>query len=106
MRILIVEDDPLLADGVAQLLRGAGYTADFVGSAELAEAAVAAEKFDLLVLDIGLPGMDGLELLSRLRARHNPIGVLMLTARTDDSDAAARRYHGRQRRTAGAGMTG
>ena len=81
MRILIVEDDPLLADGVAQLLRGAGFTADFVGSAELAEAAVAAEKFDLMVLDIGLPGMDGLELLSRLRARHNPIHVLMLTAR-------------------------
>ena len=81
MRILIVEDDPLLADGVAQLLRGAGFTADFVGSAELAEAAVAAEKFDLMVLDIGLPGMDGLELLSRLRSRHNPIHVLMLTAR-------------------------
>jgi len=81
MRILIVEDDPLLADGVAQLLRGAGYTADYVGSAEQAESALAAEKFDLLVLDIGLPGMDGLELLSRLRARHNPIGVLMLTAR-------------------------
>lgn len=77
MRILIVEDDPLLADGVAQLLRGAGYTADYVGSAEQAESALAAEKFDLLVLDIGLPGMDGLELLSRLRARHNPIGVLM-----------------------------
>ncbi|MBP7395150.1 MAG: response regulator, partial [Zoogloea sp.] len=81
MRILIVEDDPLLADGVAQLLRGAGFTTDYVGSAELAEAALAAEKFDLMVLDIGLPGMDGLELLSRLRSRHNPIHVLMLTAR-------------------------
>lgn len=81
MRILIVEDDPLLADGVAQLLRGAGFTADYVGSAEQAEAALAAEKFDLMVLDIGLPGMDGLELLSRLRSRHNPIHVLMLTAR-------------------------
>ncbi|WP_079434231.1 response regulator transcription factor [Zoogloea sp. LCSB751] len=81
MRILIVEDDPLLADGVAQLLRGAGFTTDYVGTAELAEAALAAEKFDLLVLDIGLPGMDGLELLSRLRARHNPVHVLMLTAR-------------------------
>ena len=81
MRILIVEDDPLLADGVAQLLRGAGYTADYVGSAEQAESALAAESFDLLVLDIGLPGMDGLELLPRLRARHKAIGVLMLTAR-------------------------
>ena len=81
MRILIVEDDPLLANGVAQLLRGAGFAADYVGSAELAEAALATEKFDLMVLDIGLPGMDGLELLSRLRARHNPIHVLMLTAR-------------------------
>jgi two-component system OmpR family response regulator len=81
MRVLIVEDDPLLADGVAQLLRGSGLTADYVGSAELAEAALATEQFDLLVLDIGLPGMDGLELLSRLRARHNPVHVLMLTAR-------------------------
>ena len=90
MRILIVEDDPLLADGLAQLLRGAGYTADYVGSAEQAESALAAEKFDLLVLDIGLPGMDGLELLSRLRARHNPIGVLMLTARDTLDD----RLHG------------
>ncbi|MDD3354490.1 response regulator transcription factor [Zoogloea sp.] len=81
MRILIVEDDPLLADGVAQLLRGAGFTADYVGSGEQAEAALATETFDLMVLDIGLPGIDGLELLSRLRARHNPIHVLMLTAR-------------------------
>ncbi len=81
MRTLIVEDDPLLADGLAQLLRGAGFNADFVGSAEQAEAALAAESFDLMVLDIGLPGMDGLELLTRLRARHNPIHVLMLTAR-------------------------
>ena len=81
MRILIVEDDPLLADGVAQLLRSAGFIADYVGSAELAEAALATENFDLLVLDIGLPGMDGLELLRRLRVRSNPIHVLMLTAR-------------------------
>jgi two-component system OmpR family response regulator len=81
MRTLIVEDDPLLADGLAQLLRGAGFNADFVGSAEQAEAALAAESFDLMVLDISLPGMDGLELLTRLRARHNPIHVLMLTAR-------------------------
>ncbi len=81
MRTLIVEDDPLLADGLAQLLRGAGFNADFVGSAEQAEAALSAESFDLMVLDIGLPGMDGLELLTRLRARHNPIHVLMLTAR-------------------------
>ena len=56
------------------------HHADYVGSAEQAESP-SPPKFDLLVLDIGLPGMDGLELLSRLRARHNPIGVLMLTAR-------------------------
>ena len=47
MRTLIVEDDPLLADGLAQLLRSAGLTADYVGSAELAEAALAAEKFEI-----------------------------------------------------------
>ncbi len=59
MRILIVEDDPLLADGVAQLLRGAGFTADFVGSAELAEAAVATEKFDLMCSTSACPAWTG-----------------------------------------------
>ena len=73
--ILIVEDDPLLADGVAQLLRGAGYTADYVGSAEQAESALAAESFDLLVLDIGLPGMDGLELIRTLQQRVVQLGI-------------------------------
>ena len=80
-RVLIVEDDPLLADGVAQVLRDSGFVTDYVGTAEQAEASLAAEAFDLLVLDIGLPGMDGLELLRRLRARNSPIHVLMLTAR-------------------------
>ncbi|HMV17911.1 MAG TPA: response regulator transcription factor [Rhodocyclaceae bacterium] len=80
-RVLIVEDDPLLADGVAQVLRDAGFVTDYVGTAEQAEASLAAEAFDLLVLDIGLPGMDGLELLRRLRARSSAIHVLMLTAR-------------------------
>ena len=86
MRILIVEDDPLLADGVAQLLRGAGFTADFVGSAELAEAAVAAEKFDLMVLDIGLPVLDGFALLDQLRAQGSRLPVIVLTARDSVTD--------------------
>ena len=79
MRTLIVEDDPLLADGLAQLLRGAGFTADYVGSAELAEAALAAEKFDLMILDIGLPGMDGLELAETVKARRPWTPVVIVT---------------------------
>ena len=81
MRILIVEDDPVLADGLTQALRCRGHNADCVGSGERAEAALAAENFELVVLDIGLPGIDGFELLRRWRARGQSIPVLVLTAR-------------------------
>ncbi len=81
MRVLVVEDDALLTDGIVQLLRGVGYNVDAVGSAELADAALKQELFDLIVLDVGLPGMDGFEFLRRLRSRKDPTHVLVLTAR-------------------------
>lgn len=81
MRVLVVEDDALLTDGIVQLLRGVGYNVDAVNSAELAEAALKQELFDLIVLDVGLPGMDGFEFLRRLRSRKDPTHVLVLTAR-------------------------
>jgi DNA-binding response OmpR family regulator len=81
MRILLVEDDELVADAVIRGLSSAGFTVDHAGSAEAARHAVAAEHFDLAVVDIGLPGADGLSLLSRLRAAGDSMPVLVLTAR-------------------------
>ncbi len=90
MRVLIVEDDPLLADGLTQMLRREGYVADAVGSAERADAALRLSEVDLVILDIGLPGSDGFTWLKRLRSRGGEQAVLVLTAR----DALADRVHG------------
>jgi DNA-binding response OmpR family regulator len=81
MRILLVEDDELVADAVIRGLSSAGFTVDHAGSAEQARTAVAVEHFDLAVVDIGLPGADGLSWLARLRTAGNAMPVLVLTAR-------------------------
>src|SRR6267143_1454913 len=67
MRILIVEDDPSLASGLARILEAEGYAVDVAGRGEEAVGAARGERFDLVILDIGLPGMDGFEVLRRLR---------------------------------------
>jgi two-component system OmpR family response regulator len=90
MRVLIVEDDAVLADALTATLRREGYIADTVPTAEMADAALATTEVDLVVLDIGLPGADGLSWLRRLRARGGQQGVLVLTAR----DAVADRVQG------------
>jgi len=81
MRLLIVEDDALLADGLARTLRRAGHTADCVSSAEHALLALEQEVFDVVLLDLGLPGSDGLELLAKLRKRGNSVPVIIISAR-------------------------
>jgi len=84
MRILLIEDDPLVADAVSSGLREAGFAVDRVESAEQGDTAVRGEHFDLIVLDLGLPGMSGLEWLRRLRSRaggEQRVPVLILTAR-------------------------
>jgi two-component system OmpR family response regulator len=80
MRILIAEDDSILADGLTRSLRNSGYAVDAVSDGVSADAALAVQEFDLLILDIGLPSMTGLEVLSRLRARNSRLPVLILTA--------------------------
>jgi two-component system OmpR family response regulator len=80
MRILIAEDDAVLADGLSRSLRAGGYAVDVVASGEAADAALAAQPFDLLILDVGLPKLSGLEVLRRLRARNCAVPVLILTA--------------------------
>ena len=81
MRILIVEDDVVLARGLARILEAEGYAVDAVTSGEQALLAVTQERFDLVILDVGLPGMDGFEALRRLRAAAERMPVLLLTAR-------------------------
>jgi len=84
MRLLLVEDDVMLASGIKLGLTDAGYAVDWVGSGERAEEVLLAESFDAAVIDIGLPGMDGLELTRRLRRpemAQPSMPVLILTAR-------------------------
>ena len=81
MRLLLVEDDVMVASGIKLGLSNAGYTVDWVGSAERAEQALDRDSFDLAIVDIGLPGINGLELTQRLRARGLGMPVLILTAR-------------------------
>ncbi|WP_418317331.1 response regulator [Piscinibacter sakaiensis] len=80
MRILIAEDDQVLADGLLRSLRSAGYAADHVASGSEADAALAHHQFDLLILDLGLPKLHGLDVLRRLRGRGDSTPVLILTA--------------------------
>src|SRR5262245_12698663 len=86
MRVLIVEDEVLIADGVRQALLGAGFAADAVGDADAARAALQAEPFDIAVIDIGLPREDGLQLVRSLRLRRQALPVLILTARDAVTD--------------------
>ncbi|WP_461536147.1 response regulator transcription factor [Spongorhabdus nitratireducens] len=86
MRLLLVEDDHMLAAAVQDLLRRAGYTVDRVACGLDALQSLEREHFSLVILDLGLPDMDGLELLSRLRQHSNPVQVLILSARNESTD--------------------
>src|SRR3984885_14263268 len=86
MRILLIEDDELVADAIVRGLSLAGFTVDHSASAESGRAALSAEHFDLAVVDIGLPGADGLSLLGALRQRGTVMPVLILTARDTLAD--------------------
>ena len=93
MRILLVEDDPLLGDGLTAGLRQAGFAVDWVKDGVVADHALKSESFDLVVLDLGLPRLSGMEILRRLRERPGDAGgntpVLVLTARDATGDKVA-----------------
>jgi two-component system OmpR family response regulator len=90
MRVLLVEDDLVLADGISRILRDNGMAVEMAHSGTEADAILQRAQFTILVLDIGLPGIDGFALLRRLRARGSTMPVLLLTAR----DAVQDRVHG------------
>lgn len=83
MRILIVEDDLILADGLKSSLTQSGYAVDLMTSGLDADGVLAYQTFDLVLLDLGLPTLSGFEVLKRLRARGNKTPVLILTANDD-----------------------
>ena len=89
MRILLVEDDRPLGEGIRTALKPEGYTVDWLQDGASALHALSHESFDLAILDLGLPRLDGLEVLKRLRAAANAVPVLVLTARDATTDRIA-----------------
>ncbi len=81
MRILVIEDDPALADGLLHSLRQSGYAVDCVNNGELANEMLKNDVYALAILDLGLPKMDGTQVLKNLRKRGGNTPVLILTAR-------------------------
>jgi DNA-binding response OmpR family regulator len=86
VRLLLVEDDDLVADAILRGLAAASYAVHRVKSAEAAQAAIAGEEFALAVIDVGLPGADGLTLVRRLRSAGKSLPTLILTARCTLND--------------------
>ena len=86
MRLLLVEDDAMIGEAIRAGLRRDGFTVDWVHDGQTAEQVLKTDTFDLLLLDLGLPGKAGLAVLSELRARGDTVPVIILTARDAVSD--------------------
>ncbi len=86
MKLLLIEDDPVLANGLMQNLQGSGFSVTHEANGLAADLLLMTNTYDLAILDLGLPGMDGTEVLRRLRRRGSRMPVLVLTARNTLSD--------------------
>lgn len=86
MRILLVEDNERLAEAISENLTGAGFAIDHVARGEDALTVTTDQQYDAIVLDLGLPDIDGMDVLKALRDKKNAVPVLMLTARDQLSD--------------------
>ncbi len=89
MRILLVEDDPQLGDGLSVGLRQAGFAVDWLPDGQAADLALQSESFDFVVLDLGLPRLAGMEVLRNARRRDQAMPILILTARDATGDKVA-----------------
>ena len=81
MRLLLIEDDSALADGVMRALRLAGYTIECAPDGRYADTWLSEREYDLVILDLGLPGLEGSEVLRRLRSRRQSMPVIVVSAR-------------------------
>ena len=90
MRVLLVEDDGMIGAAVQDALRDEAYAVDWIKNGNTALSTLAAQHYDIVLLDLGLPGQDGLLVLQAMRQRNNPVPVLVITAR----DALADRVRG------------
>jgi two-component system OmpR family response regulator len=86
MRVLLIEDDPVLADGLMRILRQSKHAVTYENNGLRADELLMTQEYDLVILDMGLPGLDGSEVLRRLRYRNSKVPVLILTARDKISD--------------------
>jgi two-component system OmpR family response regulator len=89
MRLLLVEDDAMIGETVLHLLRSEHYAVDWVRDGAMADQALHSAEYDLVLLDLGLPKRDGLEVLRALRSRRSSVPVLVATARDSVSDRIA-----------------
>lgn len=81
MRVLLVEDDAMIGEAIASSLKDAAYAADWVKDGPSALSSLACQHYDMVLLDLGLPGQDGLVVLRSIRARHDALAVVIVTAR-------------------------
>ncbi|WOD14382.1 response regulator transcription factor [Paraburkholderia kirstenboschensis] len=86
MRVLLVEDDPMIGEAIKNALKDASYAADWVKNGQTALTTLGCQHYDLVLLDLGLPGKDGLDVLASIRAKDNPVPLLIITARDDLDD--------------------
>lgn len=81
MRVLLVEDDPMIGEAIHAALQDASYATDWIKHGSLALSSVASQHYDLILLDLGLPGKDGLDILTQLRSQGHSVPLLIITAR-------------------------
>ena len=86
MRILLAEDDRIISQGLVAALRKSGYAVDHVANGADADTALLSQQYDLLILELGLPRLSGIEVLKRLRSRKQTVPVLVLTAQDGIED--------------------
>ena len=89
MRLLLVEDDTMIGDAVLHLLRSEHYAVDWVRDGAMADQALRSAEYDLVLLDLGLPKRDGIDVLRALRSRSSSVPVLIATARDSVNDRVA-----------------